>query len=92
MLVDSGSVAYTASYTFNVILGATVNAVWTVARRNVGNTADIAGHVFTMLTAANSSSEFVFALRLEAGERVVVRAGASNAGNNYAALMMEATV
>lgn len=89
VVVDSGSVAYSGTCVCNLMIGATVTAQWTVARRNVGNTADIANYVFTILTNANASSEFVFAMKLEPGERIVVRNRGGNAGDNFVAFNLE---
>lgn len=89
VLADSGSVAYSGTCVCNVILGATVSAQWTIARRNVGNTADIANYTFTVLTGTNASSEFVFAMKLEPGERIVVRNRGGNAGDNFIAFNLE---
>lgn len=89
ILCDSGSVAYAGSYVCNLILGATVNAGFTVARRNAANNADISGHVFVILTGANTTPEYVMSFPLEANERIVVRSLAGNAGNNYVAMNLE---
>jgi hypothetical protein len=89
VLVDGGAVIHGGNYTVSVIVGATVSALFTIARRNAANDDDVTNYVFSVFTGAGASSEFIVSLPLEVSERVVVRAGAANAGNNYAAINLE---
>lgn len=80
LMADSGEVAHRGNYELRLILSASAAAVFTLARRNAANDADIAPFPCALYAAAGQSSQYALLIGLEVGERVRVTMAANLTG------------
>src|SRR5690349_15346896 len=90
VMADTGAVPSDGIYEIRVILSQDAAALYKLARRNAANGADVSPFPIALYGAAAQSSEYVWTVPLNAGERVRVTMGANLTGNAQAAIQAEA--
>jgi hypothetical protein len=89
VMADTGAVGHDGNYEIRIILSQSAAAVYSLARRNLANGADISPTPIVLYGAAGQSSQYALMVPLLTGERVRVTMGASLTGQSQVAIQAE---